>query len=67
MNKSLIGLIITIIGFIIFVSTGYIFQTTSIFDTDAMNVCYIMVLISGTLMMVGIFIMAERLKQWIRR
>jgi hypothetical protein len=67
MSKSLIGWILTLIGFIIIVATIYMNQSTSIFDVDASQVNYLLVVIGGFLVLIGIFILSKRFDLWAGR
>ena len=67
MSKSLIGWILTIIGIIIIVATIYMNQSTSIFDVEASQVFYLLVVIGGFLVLIGIFILSKRFDLWAGR
>ena len=67
MSKSLIGWILTIIGIIIIVATIYMNQSTSIFDVEASQVYYLLVVIGGFLVLIGTFILSKRFDLWAGR
>jgi len=67
LRKSMIGLILTIIGVVIIFLTLSLNTMDVFLDSDAMYTCYLMLLIGGVFLMLGTFILAERLKGWARR
>ena len=67
MNKNMIGLILTGVGFLIIVITLSLFTFEVFYDIDAMGVCQLSLAIGGLLLFLGIFILVERFKGWARR
>ena len=67
MNKNLIGIILILIGFIIVFATLSLNTIYVLADATGLQICYLLVVIGGIFMMLGVYILAERFKGWARR